>query len=450
MKNMGFWNRKSALLAAVDDWLQRGLLDRETANALSDDIARQSPSRSFSSMILLLGAICLAFGIMTFVAANWDGMANLTRVGVLIGGLWTSWLASIYFKTIDLNWPAEVFVLLACAIFGASIMLISQIYHIQGEPKDGTWLWAMGTIGAALISRSVPALALGAILITIWAFMDISLFHNVPRVEYMYLVYWMICAVGAWWFSSRFVTHVLAIGLGAWWLVSSVQEFSHILRHAYSAEFAILLFTIAICSAFILLTLVLASHKKRNWFKGFEPTMLAYLSTFLFMMLIIWDSSLDAITEREQSIILQGYFVKLATMDFVALGGSILVLISSAIMAYRGSYPFKYDIIVSAIFAIVGISIFFTYLFTLPFVSETYFLAMSIWIIRMGMRLELRSVSILGFVAFGGVLLIIYFKTVGTLLDTSLFYLFAGAMLMAGAYFIPRFIRGSEQTGEAS
>ena len=223
MANWAIWNRRSTLTSALEEWQAKGLIDAATAARLKDEVAASGKPRSFTSIIILLGVICLAFGVMTFVAANWDAMTSLARVGLLFAALWASWGISVLLKQRDHEWASQAFVLLACAIFGASIMLIGQIYHIQGKPKDATWLWAMGTILAALVTRSVPALGLGAILITIWALMDVGLFSRARDPDFTYLIYWLICAAGAWWLASRFVAHLLMAGLCLWLFVSAAQ-----------------------------------------------------------------------------------------------------------------------------------------------------------------------------------------------------------------------------------
>jgi uncharacterized membrane protein len=47
-------------------------------------------------------------------------------------------------------------------------------------------------------------------------------------------------------------------------------------------------------------------------------------------------------------------------------------------------------------------------------------------------------------------MLLLYVETLGSLLDTSLFYLGAGVLLLAGAVVIPRFMRKRAVQGEAS
>ncbi len=49
--------------------------------------------------------------------------------------------------------------LLGVAVFGASIMLISQMYHMDGNPPDAVLVWAIGALVTGVLLKSNPALA---------------------------------------------------------------------------------------------------------------------------------------------------------------------------------------------------------------------------------------------------------------------------------------------------
>ncbi len=288
MANWAIWNRRSVLTSALEDWRARGLIDASTVTTLEADIAANTKTRSFTTVIVLLGVICLAFGIMTFVAANWQAMSSLARVGLLFAALWASWGMAAFLQSRGHAWSAQAFVLLACAIFGASIMLIGQIYHIQGKPKDATWLWAMGTIFGALLTRSVPALGLGALLITLWSLMGFGIFNNNNQIEYSYLIYWLVCAAGAWWLASRFVAHLLAAGLCLWLFVSAAQY-----AEVRGGPDDLLFLLVVLFGAYVLVSVSLFSYGKGQWLKGYEPTATAYGMILVGGMSFLWYMATD-------------------------------------------------------------------------------------------------------------------------------------------------------------
>lgn len=428
---MAILNRRKTLSNAVSDWSGRGVIDKPTAEILLADISSQIKTRSFSSIIMLLGAICLCFGIMTFVAANWDAMSSLTRVGLLIAALWAAWGISIILKAQNRDWASHIFVMLACGIFGACIMLISQIYHLQGEPKDAVWLWAIGTGLAALATRSVPALVLYIILITLWAVMDFDLFGRESKIEYSYLIYWSLGALGAWIASSRFSAHVLSASL-VFWLLYMVGES----LGREDIRNLLPLYSVLACS-FISIAVMLYSDGAKQWIKGFEGSAIIYLMILVAGLVLIWYLATDLRWTDKWRIVSAAFWP-----------GFVGAVICGAIafLARRTANPNWYDIAVTAAFAAIT-CVLSGSATRVPFIMEAFMLALSIWTIRMGWRLEYRAMSTLGFLGFSGVMLLIYFETLGNLLGTSLFYLGAGVLLLVGAFLIPKFMRKASGQG---
>jgi len=419
------WNKGKILANAVDDWKARGLLSAASASTLQADIEANTKSRSFSSIIVLLGVICLAFGIMTFVAANWDEMSNLARLVLVFAGMWLAWGLSIWLKLRGSDWLADLFVMLASAVFGASIMLIGQIFHIQGEPRDAVWLWTAGTLVAALATRSGPALALTVILVGLWTFMGRGWIGPFEQIEYVFLIYWGICAAAAWWLGSRFSAHVLALSMAAWILVSSIAWMD------FDKSFDMLFLLVALFGSLIALSIILFSDGAGKWLKSFELPAAFYVMLTIGGLVIIWYAATDQSWNGDWRLVQTAYWPGIA--------GSVLA-VALAAYGHTSANANRYDIIVAAVFAVIA-SILSGFLHRVPFAMEAFMLALSIWTIRMGWRLEYRPLSSLGFIGFAGVMLLIYFETVGSLIGTSGFYLGAGLLLLFGALVLPKMLR---------
>lgn len=421
---MAFWNKKHTLLNAVDDWVDRNVINPTIANSLRLDVNENIPTRSFAYIPILLGVICLAFGFVTFVAANWDAMSSFARVVLLIVSLLASWVVAIYLMVRGPNWAAQLFVLLACSIFGASIMLIAQIYHMQGEPRDAVWLWAAGTILAAVLTRSSPALALGVILITLWLLMDYPLFSRRQELSFEYLIYWVVCSVIAWWFASRFTAHLLMIGLAIWILVS-----------ALSTSWFFILNVVLLIGFFGIAALLLELDLKA-WLNEFEKTAIAYLFLIVSMLQMFWFLTGGKSLLRGGSVSFE-----LSSMTVLWLSAIICLLtVGFAVYAYLKNVEHRYDIVVSALFAFIALVLLSFFQFSTILIA-IFMLATQVWIIRMGWRLEYRPYSVIGFLGFALAMLFIYFKTMGSLMNTSLFYFGAGLILVIGAIVLPKVLK---------
>ena len=425
---MAFWSKSSTLNAAVADWRERDLLDAPTAERLSDDIKAHGSGLSFQSILILLAVICLGFGAVTFVAANWDEIGRLTRIGIIFAAMWGAWIAAIGMHAKSHEWLAQSFVLLACILFGAGIMLISQIYHIQGEPKDAVWLWAIGTLLGAALTRSIPALSFAVILFSVWTYMEFDIFRSRYVIDYTFLIYLGLCALLARWMHSRFVGHLILLSLAGWTIFNAV---SHLERQ--DADFLF----ITLFLSYALLAASLFSEGGKRFLRGFERPLIGYLAFTMGTLTIIWY----VVAVVEHSSRYDIVFARSLLYPAIAL----LVVAALAATAYKTRSRNSYDLVITAISVLIT-GIFQSLATAIPFVFEAFLLAVTFWVIRMGWRLEYRPVTALGFLGFATIMLIIYFTTIGTLIGTSAFYIGVGLLLLVGVFIFPKLMRKKGDT----
>ena len=82
---------------------------------------------------------------------------------------------------------SDAAILFAVAAFGASIMLISQMFHIDGNPPDGVLLWLLGALLSGVALRSNPALAFAMVLAALWTGMESG---QTSSVHWPFLIAW--------------------------------------------------------------------------------------------------------------------------------------------------------------------------------------------------------------------------------------------------------------------
>jgi uncharacterized membrane protein len=202
-------------------WIERDLKRWQAAGWLSDDglkairadlDSRQSPF-GVAPIFAVLGAVLFGFAVMSFVAANWSSMSKLARLLLLLGTLWACYGAAAYLFQRQLAAFAHAAVLGGIAVFGASIMLIAQMYHMQGNPPDAVLYWALGALLAAVLVQSNPALAATFVLITVWSGWERSLSSN---AHFAFLLIWAATAAAAAWLRWRPGLHLAALSLVAW------------------------------------------------------------------------------------------------------------------------------------------------------------------------------------------------------------------------------------------
>lgn len=354
------WNRQK-LERQVEAWREKGWVTEAGARAIHEELDRGSARFGLSGVLAVLGATLLAFGVMMFVAANWQEMPRLARLGLLVGGIWAAYglAAWLYVRNHPVFGHAAV--LLGSAIFGGSIMLIAQMYHIEGHPPGAVLWWGIGTALAALVFRSNPAYALAIGLAGLWGSWETS-FAN--TLYWPYLVFW--------------------------------------------------------AALFLALTVT------TRWRTGYHLLAIS-LSGF---------------------VILIGYLTKIGEGHWLTLGIGLAVM--ALMLALRD--PIDRVLAVSRPGAAYGLAVAFAALFTIQFIDGNLWgsygtdpwLAhngMPLWVLGAATLLLLvaglvaaamtdnRGLMWVAYIALSMELLGIYFKTFGTLLDTSLFFLIAGVLV---------------------
>lgn len=153
-------------------WREAGWVDEKGAASILSDVERHGGGVGLAQSLSVLAAVLMGFAVMSFVGANWEDMSRLARLMLLVGSLWASYLGAGYLFSRGMEAFGHSAVLLGTALFGASIMLISQMYHMDGNPPDAVLVWAAGTLLAGLAVRSNPALAFAMVLMGVWGGME--------------------------------------------------------------------------------------------------------------------------------------------------------------------------------------------------------------------------------------------------------------------------------------
>jgi uncharacterized membrane protein len=330
-------------------WREAGWIAADGEAAIRRDLVSHSSKLDLAGVLGILGAVLIGFGAMSFVAAHWAEMPRLFRLALIFGGLFSCYgIAGVLFQR---NHPifAHAAILAGVAMFGAGIMLIAQMFHIEGHPPGAVLVWALGALAAGALLKSNPALALAMVLMGVWSGWETS--DSYGQVHWSFLLGWAaVTAAIAW---QRWVPglHLAAIALSIWIVTLGYSLFA---GHGHGVVVGIgLLIAAAGVAAPI-----------------FDPKLEAW---------------------------------------------------STPAIAY-------------------GMAIAFAGLFALQFIEEMpldYFILLAILALALvvggiGLGLKMGSASLLwlGYAGFSIEVLGIYFKTVGTLLGSSLFFLSAGILVI--------------------
>ena len=197
----------------LERWQAAGWLTPTAAGAIRNDLDQNRRAFTAAPVLAILGAILFGFAAMSFVAAHWTGMSKLARLALLLGTLWACYGGAVLLFQRQLHAFAHAALLGGIGVYGASIMLIAQMYHMEGNPADAILLWALGAWLAAVLARSAAALAATFALIAAWCLTERL---DNEAALFSFLIAWSGTAATATWLRWRPGLHLAALALLLW------------------------------------------------------------------------------------------------------------------------------------------------------------------------------------------------------------------------------------------
>ncbi len=164
-----------SLESKLERWQQAGVIDADTrARIEAFERANEKPLLLYT--LGALGAVTVAIGIVSIVAANWDGIGKGVKLSLdlLLGaGLAAGLYASV---TRQRHWATEVLTGIYYGFAIASLALIGQIYQLGSPTHHALLAWSLSTLPVMHLART-PLLALVWLSGLLWTQIDTSAFY---------------------------------------------------------------------------------------------------------------------------------------------------------------------------------------------------------------------------------------------------------------------------------
>lgn len=171
---MNFLN-KLFLQGEVKKWLAEGIITQNLADTLSKRYDLNINEEGSNFILKIIGYFFIALALIVLIGANWEEIPRNFRMLLLLSlTLITHISGYLHYKNDKENTAIGLF-FLGNMIFGASIILIAQIYHLGEHMPDGVFAWSMGSLIFALILRNKVLMIQALILGFIWAAIE---FHG--------------------------------------------------------------------------------------------------------------------------------------------------------------------------------------------------------------------------------------------------------------------------------
>ncbi|GAB2876564.1 DUF2157 domain-containing protein [Microbulbifer echini] len=170
---------KYDLARETGDWVDDGVISEAQAELICARYEvdyHRAQRRSLGYNVLVgLGYLFIALALITLIGANWEEIPRALRMGGLVALTVGTQCAALRVYLKGDPRAGEGLFLLGSFFFGASIILIAQIYHLGEHMPDGIFWWALGCLPFALITRS-PWLALqSGALALLWFILQVSM-----------------------------------------------------------------------------------------------------------------------------------------------------------------------------------------------------------------------------------------------------------------------------------
>jgi uncharacterized membrane protein len=173
---------RKRLAADLPKWTDAKWLPADGAAAILASLGPERRSTFGLSAILgTLGAVLIGLGVLAFVAANWEAMPRLVRLGLIAAALLVAYAAAWSFDRRNLRVFAEAGLLAAGLVFAAAIALVGQAYHMSGDFAGAVMLFEAGILGGALVTGSPTLTVLGVIGAGYWTWLATYDNHVVPH-----------------------------------------------------------------------------------------------------------------------------------------------------------------------------------------------------------------------------------------------------------------------------
>jgi uncharacterized membrane protein len=115
-------------------------------------------------------------GVILLIAANWDTISDMMKTLLMIGATGITYSLGYYFSYTNTNYTktGQALMFLGSLLYGASILLLGQIYNLGGTFASALLVWTLPVLLLAYATRFVTLFILGIGLIYAYIFAELS------------------------------------------------------------------------------------------------------------------------------------------------------------------------------------------------------------------------------------------------------------------------------------
>ena len=403
-------------------WVEEGLIERTQAEAICKkyDVDYDSRARKgFGYLALLsLGYLFVGIAVILLISSNWETIPRALRMALLVI---TTAGVNIYGIRSFAKSPHKgtIVFFLGSLLFGASIILIAQMYHLGEHMPDGVFWWAVGILSFVWFSKSNWLMLLPLALSALWFGMEQSM--GFYQIGFIFFIFFAFYGVFKW--KTNVLAFIASIISLAYWIEGTAHGIFD-----FDID-ALWLIAVGVVIGFYGLGVFLAQNK--------SPRYQAYASILqLWCLRFLILSAFILTFKHTWRSLLHSSYSHAFTLPAVAIG------FAAATLGIGFSLYKKRFMPVGAWYLLYGISV-FVGLFakdlldpmTMSLIFNVIFIIIAIYLIIEGVNKGITHYFFLGVFGVLAIALARYINLIGNYIGASiLFIVLAGVLLAAAKY----------------
>ncbi|QMU61097.1 MAG: DUF2157 domain-containing protein [Gammaproteobacteria bacterium] len=418
-------------------WEEKGWVTKQNSESILEHVgSSESRFNLLAFGIAVLGVLLLGSGIITYFAANWAEMAKITKLILLFSAMYVSFACAGYFlKTDKSPMLGQALLVLGVIIFGANIMLIAQIYHIDEHYPNGVLFWALGGLVTAYLMKSHAVLVLTIALSVLWTSLETFGFNH---IHFWYLAIWVTFLPLIYFRRWNFALHLALIALIIWSIYSffGIDYRDQQITQIYLVQLYFVLYL-----TLFLIGMLCATTNQLNYFAKPLQNYGAFAALLSFYMLTFPEIQ-RGFRYFDDHLRTQASTVWLA-LTFSALVLLVILAIwhrSRVTTKEKPKYLIYGQFLIAAVVLLIIFNLFLAgnYGGWMAIALNLLFFAGMIWLLFAGTHTNNRTLINLAFLFFALALITRYFDTFWSLLNRSFFFMAGGIILIIGGYFLEK------------
>jgi uncharacterized membrane protein len=416
--------------------VEKGIITDQQSKTIREYYEQKNGKKPNVALIAfsIIGSTLLAAGIILILAHNWSNLSRAIRICISYMPLVISQLIGFWVivKKRDSDAWTEGIAAFGFLAIGATLSLVSQTYHIQGDFRSFIFNWLLLGFPLVYLYRSTTAAVFYIVSVTAWAIAENFAMHSSlgywPLMALIFPYYIMkykndsqsktVTIIG--WFIS------LSLVFGVFWAINDITEGYKVIS------------LIALFLGFLSIGLLYFHDEESFWKVPFSRVGLIGLSIvyiFLSYQLSWGHLSFKSIIETHSgSSVLRG-------INYVV---SILFPITALILAFIAGKKKQWPVTLYAAglpLALIGFAVSKNSIgmAVITFVFNAYVFCCGLLYLRQGIKNNSSKSMNYGFVMIAGIVILRFFDTDLTFITRGLIFIVLGlSFLMANIYLSKR------------